>query len=105
MFRRVKEVTGGTVVTSLPPGAIPAIFSGRSLVCGRTAVLYPRGVREHACYLSEGGKIVGFSLDSEFPLVKATLCHLRFGLFRYSILSKIIFSELKKANNVCTRYT
>lgn len=39
------------------------------------------------CALSEGGKIVGFFLDSEFPLVKATYCHLHFGIFTYLIVS------------------
>lgn len=36
--------------------------------------------------LSEGGKIVEFSFDSELTLVKATCC-----IFRSLIVSKILF--------------
>ena len=42
------------------------------------------------CILSEGGKIVEFSFDSELTLVKATCC-----IFISLIVSKILFLGAK----------
>lgn len=51
------------------PWELYQVFSSRSLLCQRTVVVPPCEVREHMCSLTEGDKIVDFSLDSEFPLV------------------------------------
>lgn len=59
---------------------------------------------EHLCYPSEGGKIVEFSLGSEFSLVKATNDHLHFGVLRYSMVSKFLLLRLKIATMLCARF-
>lgn len=84
--------------------AIPTILSEQELCYAKGLQFFITAKSEHLCYPSEGGKIVEFSLDSEFSLVKATNNHLHFAVLRYSMVSKLLFLRLKIANMLCARF-